>query len=115
MESSTRGLRSLPVHVTYIAHEIEKTDINGIKSFKPDFQGQFKDKYAKHFSLIMRYFMTEGQVPDANGKMTVQQLRYLNCLPDSSTPGKDRSWGLQKYEDPNLGIDNIFAKMTAIQ
>lgn len=111
MESIARAFRHMPCHVLFLAHETEREDPE-VKRLtrQPAFQGAFGQQYAKHFSLICRYFVQDVQQKDpVTGLISYSPVRLLNCHKDQVTHAKDRSGGLDKFEVPNL--DNMLGKM----
>jgi hypothetical protein len=115
METLTRTFRNFPCHVLYVCHEVEQMDPRtGMIMYQPDFQGQFKRHYGKHFSFIARAFIYESQSKDPATNATIYtSTRLLNCQRDANTHAKDRSQALDKYELTDLGIDHVLNKMVA--
>lgn len=117
LEAITRMFRALPCHVLYICHEIEFVDAAQNRLiFGPDFQGQFKRHYSKHFSLIARAFVHQTITIDpATNQQILTPVRLLNCQRDSCVQAKDRSQSLDKYEYTDYGLDYLFQKMITMQ
>ncbi len=110
MEGIARTFRHLDLHVIWVAHEkgVENKD-TGRVTWKPNFAGDFAIQYAKHFSLIARYVVTDLQVEDpVTKKISYEPMRALNTNKDETNEVKDRSQALLKWELPNL--DHIIAK-----
>jgi hypothetical protein len=113
MEHAIRQFRHLPLHVLWTAHESEKENEQFHRvMYQAAFQGQFGGPHwPKHFSEIWRYCLFEQQVKIEGADNRIQTVthRKLQCQRDQFTVAKDRSMGLDQYEDPN--IDYIFDKM----
>lgn len=110
-ESTARVLRSLNIHSICLCHEtVAKNNSTGQNWFIPNFQGQFAEQYAKHFSLVARMWLHPAQIPDAAGNITTQYQRVLQCNRSDVVEAKDRSWALQMME-VNPNIDSIFSRM----
>jgi hypothetical protein len=115
MEHAIRQFRHLPIHVLWTAHESEKENEQFHRvMYQASFQGQFGGAHwPKHFSEIWRYCLFEQQVKLEGADNRIQSVTYrkLKCQRDQYTVAKDRSMGLEEFEDPN--IDYLFDKMIA--
>lgn len=111
LESTTRVLKNLPCHSLILAHENIQTRVDGQRIYHPNFRGQFNWEYGKHFDWIARQLVVTQTVL-VEGTPTVVTSRWLNSELDEYTSDvKDRFITLDKYENPDLGLDPILSKM----
>lgn len=111
MDDLTRSFKDLRKHVFFTAHEgVMFDEYENAHLYKPLFQGQYRDRYAGHFSEIWRYHLiNRDTLEEGTGKKVRVVTRALQCQKDQFSHAKDRSGALDKWEKPDL--DPILAKI----
>ncbi len=111
MDNIARWFHHMPLHVTWVAHEVERDDEEtGRRMYQPSFQGAFARDYGRHFSGIFRLAVLDQQVINQQTqKPEFVTHRLLQCQRDAVVHAKDRSGVLEKFEPVN--IDHIINKM----
>lgn len=105
-----REMRNLPMVKIVLAHENVKQDpLTGLTRFGPQFQGQIRFDYSKHFDEIWRFMLVQQQVRTADNGVATVSHRLIQTAPDQNTEGKTRSNALALFEYPQL--DNLLHKM----
>lgn len=105
-----REMRNLPLTKITLAHENVKVNPATQQfTFGPQFQGQIRFDYAKHFDEIWRFMLVQQQVRDASNSVQTVTHRLLQTAPDQNTEGKTRSNALAFFEYPIL--DALLYKM----
>jgi phage nucleotide-binding protein len=98
-----RAIRKLPGVKIFLGHEDSfDNKETGMKEIKPAFQGQTKKFYSKHFDVIARLFLVNAQVANADGTISNQVARYLQCQPTPNIDSRDKYGILGMYEIPDL-------------
>lgn len=112
MDDLTRAFKALPMHVVCTAHETvgEDGEHPGRYKYRPAFQGQFRDYYARHFTLVARYTLRTVEVKNAAGQAVATPMRALQCQKSPQADAKERTGALQLWEPPDL--DRLLAKIT---
>lgn len=106
-------MRSLPMTKIVLAHEGMRENKNtGFNTYGPQFKGQARFEYAKHFDEIWRFLLVQQQMRDANNSVVYKTQRVLQISPDQNSEGKTRANALGTYEFPQL--DAMLLKMQGI-
>jgi hypothetical protein len=115
MDDLIRSFKRLHCHTIWTAHEVSSQDDGMPAVFRPAFQGQFRDYYARHFSEIWRYVMRHTEEKDAAGRRQAKVWRALCCQPTPFSHGKSRSNALAVWEQPHLDalLSKIAQRLTA--
>jgi hypothetical protein len=119
MDDLTRAFKDLNRNIIFTAHEGMLWDeYEGGNMYKPLFQGQYRDRYAGHFSEIWRYHLINKERADESGKKVRVVARALQCQKDQFSHAKNRSGALGKWEPPVLDpiLEKIYQRvMSAAQ